>query len=442
MMKNLIRITSLLILVLITSCGEESSKAEKEKEEKNAKSVIDQVNSETDELVANEAQELEQLRLDSIKTVRLADSISWVVAQAGNTIEDYKIYLAKYPKGVHALDASAIALSEPPQLIKDLKASTNGFSVTANFNVLKTPHQLKHVRVNWGDNQTSDIPISDNWGFSESHTYKSMGTYTAEVTAEDEFGRSGSWKTKVNVAVPTAGRIGHYPLNKIDGNLKGDDCYGEDRTSSNKFCLAFNRSDYCGSLGAGGAAAYYVANKKLTLPANWSISYWMASENGGNEAFILGQTGNEYEQHAGAFFVEGGLEHGNAGTRFGKSGHVSFVLYDKNNPSKSLVLTDTKGLAKGTKGNGAVIRERKAWMHFVVTAKSTGGSTTYSLYRDGAKVASKDHSGPNTGNGNAFVFALPETKSIDYSYFRGRLSEVMVYDRCVSDSEIKMLSIP
>lgn len=315
-----------------------------------------------------------------------------------------------------------------PPVINSFSASISGFVATVTASVSDPDANLSKVEIDWGDGSAKTVVTSGFGGINQTHKYGAAGTYTVKLTATDASNVSVSQQGSVQASIPRDGLLGEYLFNGNANDTSGNNKNG---SISNVACVqpAANRNGLASKAyefnngsgaGCGDSSGTYgrISTANLGHGGSFSYSVWIRPLTN-NDQWILGQNNGNGSQPWAALVV------GNPNALGGTSGRVSFVLTGS---GPTLTVADTASVSTS------------AWVHYVVTVSSSGGTTTVKLYRNGTQVATASGAGsyPNPSSTNNFLMgnaALNNTSAV----FRGLMDDVRVYNRALSDGEIQAL---
>ncbi|MEM6347638.1 MAG: LamG-like jellyroll fold domain-containing protein [Bacteroidota bacterium] len=317
--------------------------------------------------------------------------------------------------------------SSPPQI--------TAFEITAKEGVaelfygVSTQEEINSISLDWGDGQKDLIPKEKLAGRAN-HNYQESKSYTVRLKVLTESGQKSEKQQALTIKLPTPfpdKTIAYYNLaNK--NNARDKECIQVVRNRKDQeSALAFNSNNFSGcNFGSDNSTAGYLLESHIPFSENFTFSIWVRPSRRNGDAWIAGQEG-----WARFFF---GYDNE---VRAGKSNHISFIIPNKGG---NLVVTDSKSCEMGTDSRGSELGGKQAWTHYVVTVAQSGNGSTATLYRNGKRAAIPVTQRSFSTNPSKAKFIIGNREDGDaYDAYQGRLDDIRIYNRVLSQEEIELL---
>lgn len=307
----------------------------------------------------------------------------------------------------------------PPEIV-DVAVAVDGVRVQLTVEATDTDGEVRSIAIDWGDDQTEEIDFEAPATIL-AHDYAVPTDYEiALFVVDDDGAASATVEQDVTSGIP-AGEIAFFPFAGTaddalgtSTSLYGSPVYETDRFGMGERALNLyaNNSANEGVLISTGAPP---------VSGSFTLSTWVYFTNG------CGPCGNELRYVGfGRWF---NLFSGEAGNR------VSFGLLGEDPEVDDASAISNVELEVGT------------WYHLVGVLDASGGSYTTRLYRNGMldATSSVDSPVPRRPDCRFYIGPSPAgdpcSSSVgpEFQNFPGRLDDVRLYDRALSDVEVRAL---
>lgn len=310
--------------------------------------------------------------------------------------------------------------------IDSFSVSSSGLSATVTAAV--SDANLTKVDIDW-NGEATDTVTSGFGSISASHDFTGLGQVTVTITATDSFGETATDSRTLTLSVPTSGMVGEWlfagNLDDTSGNghnasgslgSVGNGCthLNTDRNGMSAQALELNVN--YGGAGCGVGTVGYITLPSLGLSNNFTISMWLNAEN--HAVYMYNSDWNGYSPWL----------------RFYSGSDPDFNT--DHYGSEAFILT----------GSGAIVADsgtsvpRNNWVHYVLVASTSGGTTTTKVYRDGVQVSTASGGGVSAPPSGNVWFVGNAGGNGPFSYMQGRVDDIRVYNRALSAGEVLALS--
>ena len=280
------------------------------------------------------------------------------------------------------------------------------------------------VTINWGDGSANTVltPPANTliYPYSSSHTYTLTATNTITVTAKDTNQLTGVASGQVAVAIgPT--RVGLLAEYLFSGNYNDTSGNGKNLSSS-------------------GANITYVTGVSAADSVNQAVHFDNSGYIDGDASYLYNNSGWGYGNSSAAYTVSCWAKwDGSSGGSYGVLVQQLNAPFLYNNAQKITFGTGSTTLVQDT-----VSLVSGVWHNYAVTATAlSGGSRTFTFYRDGTQVAQATKTDSSTYTaGSAGYLGGNSNGASTYDLVSTAVDQVRLFNRALSAAEIAVLAQP
>lgn len=320
------------------------------------------------------------------------------------------------------VDVHPLIYDGPPGITLSAPGSSSGpvsISGTATGSVA-----IVSVTINWGDGSANTVltpPANTlSYPYSSSHTYTLTATNTITVTAKDTNQLTGVASGQVAVAIgPT--RVGLLAEYLFSGNYNDTSGNGKNLSSS-------------------GANITYVTGVSAADSVNQAVHFDNSGYIDGDASYLYNNSGWGYGNSSAAYTVSCWAKwDGSSGGSYGVLVQQLNAPFLYNNAQKITFGTGSTTLVQDT-----VSLVSGVWHNYAVTATAlSGGSRTFTFYRDGTQVAQATKTDSSTYTaGSAGYLGGNSNGASTYDLVSTAVDQVRLFNRALSAAEIAVLAQP